>query len=301
MNQITVVLSSYNGEKVIERQLDSIFRQKDVDVLVYVRDDGSIDHTIEVLEEYKAKKQPNKLIVCKGDNIGWQRSFLVALKDAPQADFYAFSDQDDIWFEDKLINAVRRIEKEKKEIPILFHCNKISTDESLKPLKKQVKRLPCALNRKNALVQEYAQGCSIVMNGFARLLVTRSIPRKIPHDFWCSLICYLFGKVLYDENSYFFHITYGQNASGEGFLWKSRFMRVKNFFEKKPLYNIPAEELLEKYSDMLTLEDERFLLKIKNYRSSLSDKLSLIFSPQFRRKSILATIFFKLSIVFNKL
>lgn len=300
--KIVVVMSSYNGANVLERQLDSIFTQKDVDVCVYVRDDGSSDATINVLTNYKNNKQKDKLIVEIGDNVGWQRSFLLALKNAPEADYYAFSDQDDFWFENKLINGINHIQSRVENGPILFHCNKISTDEKLTPLKKQVKRIPAALNRQNAIVQEYVQGCSIVMNRSAKELVTRITPQnKIPHDFWCALVCFLFGKIIYDDKPYFYHITYGTNASGEGFLWKSRLQRLKKFFAKGNVYYIPITEILETYSDLLTEKDKIFLSKLRDYKKSFDDKLFLLFSPKFRRASIVGTLSLKLSIIFNKL
>lgn len=300
--KIVVVMSTYNGANVVERQLDSIFAQKDVDVCVYVRDDGSSDATIDVLTNYKNSKKKDKLIVDVGDNVGWQKSFLRALKKAPEADYYAFSDQDDFWFDNKLINGINHIQSRNENVPILFHCNKISTDEKLTPLKKQVKRIPAALNRQNALVQEYVQGCSIVMNRQAKELVTRRTPQgKIPHDFWSALVCFLFGKVIYDNRPYFYHITYGTNASGEGFLWKSRLQRLKKFFAKGNMYHIPVIEILETYSDLLTENDKLFLSKLCVYKNSLCSKLFLLFSPKFRRASFVGTLSLKISIVFNKL
>lgn len=161
MKKITVVMSAYNGSKYIEAQLDSIFQQVGVKVQCYVRDDGSTDDTLQVLKKYASTS--GELIICEGENIGWERSFLLALKDAPQADYYAFADQDDIWFEDKLISGIKMLEKEgSKNKPCMYHCNKISVTEDLKPLAHQVRRTPRPLNRQNALIQEYAQGCGII-------------------------------------------------------------------------------------------------------------------------------------------
>lgn len=117
----------------------------------------------------------------------------MALKDAPQADYYAFADQDDIWFEDKLISGIKMLEKEgSKNKPCMYHCNKISVTEDLKPLAHQVRRTPRPLNRQNALIQEYAQGCGIILNEQARKLVLHHVPHaQLAHDFWCGLVCYL--------------------------------------------------------------------------------------------------------------
>lgn len=298
---ITVIMSAYNGSKYIEAQLDSIFRQEGVKVLCYVRDDGSTDDTLQVLKSYTSTS--GELIICEGENIGWERSFLLALKDAPKADYYAFADQDDIWFEDKLISGIKMLEKEgTKNKPCMYHCNKVSVTEDLKPLAHQVRRTPRPLNRQNALIQEYAQGCSIIMNEYARQLVTKYIPlEKVAHDFWCGLLCYLFGEVIYDNMPHFYHISHGNNASGEGHMIGSWKGRLKKFFEGGTVYYTPFLDLEKGYADMLSKTDKKFILKLKYYKKSFKAKLSLLFSFQFVRDSILGTCSLKMAVLFNKL
>ena len=298
---ITVIMSAYNGSKYIEAQLDSIFQQVGVKVLCYVRDDGSTDDTLQVLKKYTSTS--GELIICEGENVGWERSFLLALKDAPQADYYAFADQDDIWFEDKLISGIKMLEKEgSKNKPCMYHCNKISVTEDLKPLAHQVRRTPRPLNRQNALIQEYAQGCSIIMNENARQLVTKYIPReKIAHDFWCGLLCYLFGEVIYDNIPHFYHISHGNNASGEGHIIGSWKRRLKKFFAGGTVYFTPFSDLEEGFKRRLTDSDLVFLYRVKTYKKSLKNKLSLLFSINFVRDSFIGTCSLKLAILLNKL
>lgn len=294
-------MSAYNGSKYIEAQLDSIFQQVGVKVLCYVRDDGSTDDTLQVLKKYASTS--GELIICEGENVGWERSFLLALKDAPQADYYAFADQDDIWFEDKLISGIKMLEKEgSKNKPCMYHCNKISVTEDLKPLAHQVRRTSRPLNRQNALIQEYAQGCSIIMNENARQLVTKYIPReKIAHDFWCGLLCYLFGEVIYDNIPHFYHISHGNNASGEGHMIGSWKERLKKFFARGTVYYAPFSDLEKGYAGILSKTDKDFIQRLMNYKKSFKTKLALLLSFQFVRDSILGTCSLKMTILFNKL
>ena len=302
MNQISVVISTYNGEKYIERQLDTIFSQKGVNIKCFVRDDGSKDNTIKILNKYKSEKQPERLAFSSGPNVGWQKSFLLALKDAPPADYYAFSDQDDIWMENKIKAGTVILELSDNTKPLLYHCNKLSVDENLKPLSHQVRRTPKPLNHQNAMIQEFAQGCSIIMNNKARDLVISYLPKKIiAHDFWCGLLCYLFGEVIYDDNKYFYHISYGSNASGEGHMLKSWNDRLKKFFFENEIYYSPYQDLIDGFSDKLSEEDKGFCEKAINYKSNYTDKLYLLLSPKFLRDSIIGTISLKLAILFNKL
>lgn len=302
MNTITVIISTYNGEKYIKRQIESILRQKDVLVTCFIRDDGSRDHTVEIIKELQ--KKHNNIILQEGENIGWEKSFLYALKASPQSDYYAFSDQDDIWFKNKLINGINHFEGLSMKKPIMYHCNKITVDEQLKPLPHQIKRLSQPLNRQNAIVQEYAQGCSIIINNTARNLVLQYIPQnKIAHDFWVGMICYLFGEVIYDSESQFYHISHGTNTSGEGNIKKSWLSRLKKYFSNANVYYAPAKELLDCpiYNSLLNNKDKDFINKLISYKHNIWAKLSLLFSYKFRRASLLGTLSLKTAILFNKL
>ena len=287
MKKVIVVMSAYNGEAFIENQIESIFAQKDVNVHCLVRDDGSKDNTLDRLKNLNNKYKNIEII--KGDNVGWRKSFLLALKAAGDADYYAFSDQDDIWFENKLIREIEELERHDMNKPLMIHCNRISCNANLIPIKPAPK-LPKPLNRKNALVQEYAQGCSIVLNKKAKELVTRGMPGcSIPHDMWTGLICYYFGEVYYLPEPLFYHINHGTNASGAGHIYKSRFGRLRNIC-KENIYPNAAKDILDIYSDLLLKEDEVFLKRTLDARNNLSDRLKLIFDLDFRRKFLIGTL-----------
>ena len=98
---VEILMATYNGAQYVGRQIDSIINQKGVDVHITIRDDGSKDNTPEVLHSYE-KLYPSQIKVILGENIGHRRCFLTLLSLATKADYYAFSDQDDIWEEEKL-------------------------------------------------------------------------------------------------------------------------------------------------------------------------------------------------------
>ena len=99
---VTVLMSTYNGERFLKEQLDSILQQQDVDVRLCVRDDGSTDGTMDILLEYA-----DAIELTIGNNFGVGNSFMSMVYSANlESDYYAFSDQDDIWMPDKLISAV---------------------------------------------------------------------------------------------------------------------------------------------------------------------------------------------------
>ena len=98
--EVMVLLSAYNGEKYLDTQLQSLREQIYEHVRVIVRDDGSTDNTIKILEKWH-NKYPEWLTWYSGTNIGYKKSFITLLYDAPESDYYAFCDQDDFWKEDK--------------------------------------------------------------------------------------------------------------------------------------------------------------------------------------------------------
>ncbi len=96
MNNVAVLLSTYNGEKYLRELLDSVFNQKDVNLTLFVRDDGSSDKTVQILEKYKKKGFPID-ISCGRGNLGFGKSFATLIQNAPSTfDYYACCDQDDI-------------------------------------------------------------------------------------------------------------------------------------------------------------------------------------------------------------
>lgn len=299
MRTVTIVMSAYNAGNRIISQLDSLFTQKNVDVTVYVRDDGSTDDTLNILEQYKKEKQPQKLLIEKGKNCSWELSFLIALQNAPLAQYYAFSDQDDIWFDNKLSRCIEELEKYNASKAQMIHCNRISCNEQLVPLKHQSSKVPYPLSRENAVTQEYAQGCTIIINSIAKELVCRHIPEtRMPHDFWTGMICYFFGEVHYCPESLFYHINHGNNASNAGHIRASQIARIRNLFSQS-LYPNPAYDLLKGYADFLG--NDKFIQDLKNYKHDFRARLALLFNSKFRRVNTTGTILLKIAVLLGKI
>ena len=103
-NTVTVFMSTYNGEKYLEQQIESILHQEHVKVKLFIRDDGSKDNTIKILRKYS---KLSNIHVIYGDNIGYAKSFLKIIENNEYTSYYSFSDQDDIWLPNKLHEAIR--------------------------------------------------------------------------------------------------------------------------------------------------------------------------------------------------
>lgn len=203
---VIVVISTYNGEKNITRQLESILQQTGVNVSVYIRDDSSTDKTVEVVKAFIFKNGYHNVKIEVGKNMGYAKSFWTALKNCGDADYYAFSDQDDVWKKDKLLKCIAPMEKDKEVGSKLSYCKMNRCSPDLQRLSEQVNVLPPKrLSKKLVLTQTYNYGAATVINKEARNLVCRCWPEidNLPHDLWVGLICYWFGKIYYvDEELY---------------------------------------------------------------------------------------------------
>lgn len=300
MKKVVVVISTYNGAKHIERQLDTIFKQIDVDVSVLVRDDCSKDNTVDIIKEYMQKHPRNQIEIIKGENVGFAKSFWLALSMCGDADYYAFADQDDVWKSNKLIRCIEAMQ-EGDCIPQLAYCKMLRSDIKLNQLDEQVEIVrPEQLTKKVTLLKTYNYGAATVINKSAKNLVCRIWPTvdDLPHDMWVGTLCYWFGKVYYVDEELYYWIRYDTSVTGEGTKGTGIRYRLKRTLQKKSYPNI-GTALLENYDDLLQPEDRVFLKKIRDYKTSPRDKVLLLFDPSFKRLTIGGTFALKLGILLN--
>ena len=131
MEKITVLLSTYNGERYLVEQLQSLIDQKGVEVELMVRDDGSKDSTTEILDEWQSKKL---LTWYKSGNLGPGKSFMHLLQTASPGNYYAFCDQDDVWLPEKLrltMDKMKEVELANPGKPVIVHTDMYVVDEHL--------------------------------------------------------------------------------------------------------------------------------------------------------------------------
>ena len=126
--KILVLMATYNGGKYLREQLDSVFLQKNVDITVLVRDDGSIDNTCAILDEYSKRYN---LIWYSGQHLNVANGFYNLMEEAVKMDFdyFAFCDQDDVWDTDKLSIGVSAICSFNE--PALYYCGQRLADGNL--------------------------------------------------------------------------------------------------------------------------------------------------------------------------
>ena len=201
-------MATFNGKKFLEAQIESILQQEYVEIEIDVLDDGSTDGTLEMLEEMLLMGKIHSLH--KSNHIGPTEAFFKLLVQAEQADFYAFSDQDDIWLPSKLRAQVAFITD---SFPTLVICNRRCFDKSGKSLqKREIKKF--SPSWENALVQNLAFGNTQVFN-HALLEVVRNHLAKIQHyDSYIYLLASLFGNTVLVPQELVLYRLHANNSIG---------------------------------------------------------------------------------------
>lgn len=284
--KLIVLMSTYNGEKYIKEQLDSLLRQTLRPDLIYIRDDGSKDDTVAILEEY-ASQYPF-IRYYSGRNKGPAKSFWELIKTCDKADYYALCDQDDVWFEDKLETAVNRLNVENNEVPVLYCSRYTLTDKQLKPINSDVSRLYNFSDFPHALLYHTAPGCTFVFNDAARKKIVKYDVEKeycIIHDAIIHKIVTMFGKMVLDDRSHMFYRQHGDNEIGmNANVIKVFFGRVSRFINGKirNYRSNTAKSLLNVYGEEISADKRELLNIVANYMHDKDLKKKLLSDERFR-------------------
>lgn len=262
-----VLLSTYNGEAYLREQLDSILSQTWDNLSLIIRDDGSSDNTVSILEEYGAE-YPQITLIPSRENLGYPACFY-ALTDLPiDADYFFFSDQDDVWLPDKVERAIRRMEEEAaghsdgENPPVLaYFAGYHICDEQLKILSRSPKVTgPFCL--RTALFEVCGLEFTMAINRPAMELLNRNKPRRAKaRGTWMSMLYSAFGTVLYDNEPcalYRRHTSAvtSKDQKGIGFwIWRIKEFFFGGFDEYKEI----LQDFYDVTAGQLSLSDRRML------------------------------------------
>lgn len=304
METILVLLSAYNGEKYIEEQIESLLSQLGIEVKILCRDDGSRDRTIEIINNF-VLNHPSKIELIKGANVGFAMSFSelikIGLERYPDIKYFAFSDQDDVWREDKLSRALSYFKDLPQNVPISYCSATEQVDAHLNSFGSVRHYETEKLTKDNALIQNPATGCTMVFNRRAAELYAENMPEKvIYHDFHMYQICKFLGISIYDTESRILYRQHSSNQIGK----PSRFKRFRNRFKCKfKNRNLETQNalFLSAFRPMLKDSDVKMLEEFVGYRRNLITKLKLIFNSEYKYPSFEANFFFILKVLLGYL
>lgn len=184
---ITILLATYNSEKYLREQLDSLFFQTYQDWKLVIRDDCSSDHTVSIINEYIAQ-YPNKIFILgnKGNSLRAYRNFFELLANV-ESDYYMFCDHDDVWLPFKIEMSMKRMkEVEKEGVPAIVHTDMKVVDQNLIILSDSFwnysRLLPEHTSFKELVLCNSVNGCTMLFNRKARDLSLPHVEHATMHD-----------------------------------------------------------------------------------------------------------------------
>jgi len=298
------MMGTFNGEKYISEQLDSILNQTHKNWRLIVSDDGSSDDTLAILKTYEAKLPAGQLIILKGPHHGFAANFLsMCLDDGAQADYYAFCDQDDIWLENKLEVALKWLDAQSNKVPTLYCGGTIYVSGNSKEVGRSV---PFSLKPSfsNALVQCLAGGNTMIFNQPLKSLVVEAGNVKVSsHDWWVYILCTATGGLVkFDPNPYVLYRQHSESLVGSNTAILAKLKRIwmgingsfkvwndqniaslKRVSSKIPMENLSLLKEFEVARQSNILRRIDLITRRKVYRSSLFGELMLLFAAILRK------------------
>lgn len=301
MPQVAVLLATYNGAAYVLEFLDSLRAQTFKNFTVYVRDDGSTDATVKLLQSYDRFLAFHLIPSVK--RLGPAQGFLSILEFAgSQFDFYFFADQDDYWYPDKIERAIAALTPHRQQVAL--YCSRLEyVDENLEHLK--YSPIPRVISLENAVVQNVATGCTVAITSRTRTQVLAADPFGfIMHDWWLYLYSAAFGVVIYDPLPSIKYRQHGGNSIGAAIGvvddMRRRLIRFKR--REGGVHHLSSQinAFLTCYGKELNGQQLDLLTAIVEGKRSLVARVRMALRPSFVRQSAFDTFVLRLLFLFGR-
>ena len=292
---VTILLCTFNGERFLAEQLESLQRQSFTNWKLIVSDDGSSDRTRSILQAFKVSQQPRQVDIVDGPRRGASANFLfLACREDLTSDYYAFCDQDDIWEADKLERAIGILERMDASVPAVYGSRTRVIDAAgretgLSPLFSK------APTFRSALVQSIAGGNTMVFNQKARdLLAYGGADVIVPsHDWWlyqAASACG--GHFHYDAWPSVRYRQHAQNVIGSNIGLAARMQRLRMLgqgrFRHWSNLNVAA---LDRLRPRMTAESQQiFDLFCKARHQPLPQRAAMFAQAGFYRQTLFGNL-----------
>lgn len=304
--EVAILLCTYQGERFLAEQIDSIISQTYRHWKIWVSDDGSVDGTLGILETYQEKLGDERFAVVRGPGKGFTANFLsLTCRAGMRASYYAYADQDDIWLDDKLERAVKWLASVPAGTPALYCSRTVLVDVEnveigISPL---FGRPPSFAN---ALTQNIAGGNTMVFNAAACALIRQGGAGAPPatHDWWTYMVVTgCGGKVFYDDAPSLRYRQHGANLMGLDTSGKARLERWRLLWHGRlRRWNEANLAALDRLRDSLTEENRKILEHFSRARTRVLP-LSLVelWRSGVYRQSLLSNLSMIAALVFGKM
>ncbi|WP_242364369.1 glycosyltransferase family 2 protein [Limosilactobacillus antri] len=216
--EVAILMSTYNGEKYLRDQVKSILEQTYRNWHLYIRDDGSTDETQSIISEFETK-YPEKITFFNKDKVenkGVVKSFMEMLA-GTEADFYMFSDQDDVWKKEKVAKSVKAMLKQDySQKPICIHTDLQVVNANLEG-DEVMNGTRIWHDFQHLLFSNCITGCTMMVNQVVKSMMhfgTIDYDKIYMHDWWIGLICAEFGEIVYLNDPLILYRQHGDNVVG---------------------------------------------------------------------------------------
>lgn len=291
-----ILLSTYNGAAWLDPQIASILGQTHANLVLRIRDDGSTDGTPDRLADWAARDP--RIAWRRGSrNLGPCGSFFRLVDDiSPDAAYAGFADQDDVWEADKIARAVAALAALPAGMPGLYCARVVIVDEAL--MRRGLSPLPArGPSLANALVENIAIGCTIVMNRPAIDLLRERWPAPpVFHDWWAYQAIAGLGRVIYDPRPALKYRQHGGNAIGAGYTPLDRLLgkvRRQLTSAQSNLRRHQASELRRLFGDRLSPADRAAIDDLLDSEARLPARLRYALTGKAHRQHWLDTLAYK--------
>ena len=307
MNSVLILLSTYNGQKYLREQLDSLYAQADVDVFILARDDGSKDETVKILEEYQSKN--GRMSILAHSNIGCAKSFYTLIDYASTRmshyDYYAFCDQDDVWQTKKLSKAVEKLDEHESSNKLYFSTANY-VDANLNFIKKT--NAPQYFDYKTCVFRNPVLGCTMVFDYAFLKIINTDFTKRIStqgklqlHDAWAYKCANFLNTIIVnDENAY---INYRQHGGNVTVAEKSLVSKYKNaltgYYHNKNAHLSNCKMLLETFGSDISEEKKKFLECLCDYDKNCFNTIKFLFVQPWRGESAIDRVLWILVVLFR--
>jgi len=254
--KIDILMATYNGEKYLAEQLDSIINQTYHNWNLLIRDDNSTDRTLEIIQDYQKKDNRIKLLKDNKGNLGIVKNFEELLKNS-ESEFIMFSDQDDIWVENKLDMYLKMIEKIKNK-GFMIHSDAILFDKNKSNILKDTFISKKAINKglENVFFNYFVQGATILISKEIKNFILPFPKEVYLHDRYIHLISELFFERIFVNKALIYYRQHGDNQIGAKNTIRE--LLSKRYFDERDRQLIKV--IYNKYGSLLT-EDKKKLIE----------------------------------------
>lgn len=286
--QVAILMSTFNGEKYIAEQIESIQKQTYKNWKLFIRDDGSSDNTLTIINEYCSRDKRITILKSK-KNVGIVGSFLALLKHA-KSKFYMFCDQDDVWLHSKIQDSLEVMNSVKnQDIPVCIHTDFSLVNSKLDKINENKSRNIFSSFEK-VLFCNCVVGCTIMINDALKKLIdfeNFNYKQIYMHDWWFALIAAEFGQLKYLDKKTILYRQHLNNVVGN-LNYNPLFRIFNNDYDKKEINKTinMASAFFKTYGERMS---GRNLEYVANYGALLNNsdflnnlKLILKLPPQRR-------------------